>query len=319
MGGIATPAANPGLSDWVELRLLYGPVEHLSRSELLDEIDETGTVGDLADYDRSLDGDIGAMEADGHVDELVSDADVLVDEVMAELELRNQIVGNHYPFRVEANGVRRTFDDWRERVGYAFLAALNARYLFGLPANINEGARVFERLVVPALSRYWAGRAVHFGWPRHGTDVTKFCDAMNQLVNRDLRERIIRRPEEFPQQQRDLGVDAVAWRPLDHRRGQAVLLVQCAIGDDWDEKGLHVDTWRSFISFAVAPMKALAFPFVPEVRRNLDWEVLCAKVGVPFDRLRLAHLLGDEPQDPELRERAVQWIESLAPYLVWDN
>ena len=115
---------------------------------------------------------------------------------------------------------------------------------------------------------------------------------------------------EFPTSLKDAGLDAVTWRSLDRRKGTAVLLMQCAIGDDWDTKGILVELWRKFISFSAPPMTGLAFPFVPEsVRSHVDWEILCGKIGIPLDRIRLTALLADRTLPEELTQNAIDYIE----------
>jgi hypothetical protein len=131
-----------------------------------------------------------------------------------------------------------------------------------------------------------------------------------------MRERLTCQPDALPGRLKDLAVDVVAWRALDTRRGQSVILCQCAVGADWEDKGLHIEEWQRLISFAVSPIKGLAFPFVPESERpfsDIDWELLSARGGVPFDRLRLARLTPDVPD--QLREQLVEWTGSLASVL----
>ena len=123
-------------------------------------------------------------------------------------------------------------------------------------------------------------------------------------------ERVIFDLGEFPTALKDAGLDAVVWRGLDSRKGSTVLLLQCAIGDDWDSKGVLVEVWRKFLSFSVPPMTGLAFPFVPEsVRSRVNWEILCGKVGVPLDRIRLSALIGDRPCPDGLRTDTITYIE----------
>jgi hypothetical protein len=196
---------------------------------------------------------------------------------------------------------------------YSFLTALNVRYLWDVSGDVNVGARLFERLTVHALRAYWGGDAAHFGWPRDPSEERGFRNALPFLAAR-MRERLNIRPEELGADHKDLAVDAVAWRPLDDRRGQTVLLCQCSIGDDWWAKGVPLEQWRVLVNFAVVPTRGLAFPFMPDAvraRNEVDWLLLCAGVGVPFDRLRIAHLLSGSQIEPELIEGMNAWTEVL--------
>src|SRR5690606_13027372 len=116
---------------------------------------------------------------------------------------------------------------------------------------------------------------------------------------------------------KDLKLDAVAWRTLDGRPGKTVLLCQCAVGGDWNEKAVHVEQWRKLINFSVPPTPAVAFPFVPEAVRPFsedDWYLLCG-LGMPFDRLRLARLLSTATIEAELLEGVTDWTAEFIPTL----
>ncbi len=43
--------------------------------------------------------------------------------------------------------------------------------------------------------------------------------------------------------------------------------------------------------------------------------LLCGKGGVPFDRLRLAHLVQQDDLDSSLAAGIIQWTSDLAPVL----
>ena len=285
MTGLASYESINAASDWIELYVLFGPHGRVSRSSILDILHEESLSSDLEAYDQ---GDLGGPVED---EELVDRDDIFVDDILETIRERKSTGGDHYPYGVDGSLIVRTVDDWRDAPLYAFLAALNARYQHKLPADTNSGARIFERAVVPVVANYWCGKAAHFGWPRDGDDTSRFSDALKQLVQRQLGERLNRDPSEILTEVKDLGVDVVAWQQKDRRPGKSIMLCQCSIGEGWCDKGLHLDTWRTFISFAVPPMRGLAFPFVPEaVRSSVDWEILCGNIGVPFDRIRIVGL-----------------------------
>lgn len=311
------------LADWVEARLIFGTDRSVSITTVLDELDEEATLPDLAVYDEtesdltdeneaSVRDDLRAQAAEGGSPEYL-----LADEAIGEIERRVDFVGQHYPIEVERSVARLKVESWREAPVYAFLTGLNVRYLWKVLADMNTGARFFERLTVPALKAYWGGHAAHFGWPRDAEEEPAFRAALPFLAAR-MRERLNIRPEELGAQHKDIALDAIAWRPLDDRRGQTVLLCQCSIGDDWSQKGVPIEKWTTLVNFAVTPTRGLAFPFVPDAVRALndvDWLLLCAGVGVPFDRLRLAHLLAGAEIDPDLIGDMIDWTEGLVANL----
>src|SRR5215472_10727413 len=89
---------------------------------------------------------------------------------------------------------------------------------------------------------------------------------------------------------KDNEVDVFAWRPPgDGRRGQLILMCQCAIGAGWNDKGIRLEKWDPFVLFAVTPIGASAFPFVPKAMEDdpkYDHVYLSRSVGLWFDRLR---------------------------------
>lgn len=62
-----------------------------------------------------------------------------------------------------------SIDSWQDCLVYAFLVALNARYVYGLSSETSMAARIFERVVQTAMANYVDGEAEHFGWPREGS------------------------------------------------------------------------------------------------------------------------------------------------------
>jgi hypothetical protein len=303
-----------GLADWIETAVLFGESGSLSRPALIDHLTEDSGLEGLAEYDASYDPD---AEEDVRAPELSEEyigLESLVDDAMQELGTRQAAVGASYPFVVSDTLVERQTENWASSPVYAFLCALNARYVYKLGADFHTASRLFEQLTVPALAAYWGGRSTHFGSPRAGEDPRQFGEALQRLAAL-MGERLSWEIDELPRHTGDMSVDVAAWRPVDQRRGQTVLLCQCAIGGDWASKGLELEVWRALISFAVAPSRALAFPFIAEALTDFnafDWEVLCARVGVPFDRLRLAHLLAEASVDAELVEAIIGWTMGLA-------
>lgn len=303
--------------------LLFSGTNSISAATIADYLAEDGTVGAMDLYDETVDDDLGADPGDvlrtqrDASAEGQSETGVLAEEVMLELDYRRTLVGPEYPILTEKSVAKLGVASWEEAPVYSFLVALNARYLWNLPADVHIAARLFERLVVPALARYWGGEAIHFGWPRDEGEEPTFRAALPRVAAR-MRERLSVDPSEIGHSQKDLEVDAVAWRQLDERRGNSVMLCQCAIGSEWEDKGVRVRLWEKLINFAVAPLGGLAFPFIPEVVRDftdMDWLLLCAKGGIPFDRLRIAQLVRREAVPDEVLKGMIDWTRDIAPRL----
>ncbi len=320
-----TPPANwtaERLADWVEYELMFSPNRSISRSTLRDFIEEDPGTEDVQSYDASdwSDDDefselasrrsrrVAAAEGVSLADELSSDTFVV-------LEDRAAFVGDCYPFAVEPDLISLRLSTWRDAVTYAFLLALNARYVYGLSREFHLAARIFERVVRVAMAAYVDGEAEHFGWPRDGKPGERNFAAALPSVLRKMGESAVIRYEDIPAKIKDNEVDVFAWRPFgDRRRGQLILMCQCAIGADWNDKGIRLDKWDPFVLFAVTPVAASAFPFVPRAMEDdpkYDHVYLSKSVGLWFDRLRLARLIDDDKLGDTLRSSMIEYVNQL--------
>jgi len=310
------------LADWIETAVLFGTAGSVSLAQLLDWLEEEGIATDLDLYDELNDVELGGEDEPSAIARLRSESAegigpgaIPAHDALLRVQYRADIVGAHYPIELHGNVALRNVNSWQDAPVYAFLLALNARHFHHLDVDFQRGARLFERVVAIALGAYWGGEVAHFGWPRDTGEATAFGKAFPRLV-RQMGERLTREPDELPGRLKDFSVDVAAWRRLDDRRGQSIMLCQCSIGSDWEEKGLHIEAWQRLISFAVGPIKGLAFPFIPESERpysDIEWEILSARGGVPFDRLRLAGLAPDLPEP--LRAEVIDWTASMAGVL----
>jgi len=320
---IALPPATSGvnnLADWVELELLFGGSASLSHADMLDVLkDEPGSdatdeeIAQLeAAYGEEVDDDVVAdhrSRARELSEEGLDRAEEIVEATWLELSFREQVVGESYPVRIE-EGLASAVGRWYDTATYAFLAMLAARVAYSLALGVNEPARRFEDLVSLALKAYVGGQSVRFGWPH---DRNEFPVDFKEAA-RELAHHLGERPggmEAIGANAKDYALDVVAWRGFDdERRGQLVMLCQCATGKDWNQKMLSARAWENVISFAVAPTCSLAFPFVPsrEDEQSPLWLDVAIKGGIPFDRLRIASLLTDSAADEQLLVDVCTWV-----------
>jgi hypothetical protein len=310
------------LADWIEYQVLFSLEGSFSRATFRDFIDEDPGTSDMRDYDDadfSEDEDLGDLSSRrarrGEAAEGLSTSDALSTDAFVILEDRASFVGDHYPFRVEADLVSLKGSSWQEHPSYSFMLALSARFMYGLPGDFQTGARLFERLVRVAMAEYIHGEAEHFGWPRDGGEGERSFAQVLPLVLRRLGERMAVKPDDIPDKIKDNEVDVIAWRPPgDRRRGQLIVMCQCAIGADWNNKGIRLDKWEPFVGFAVRPVAAAAFPFIPasiEEFGDFDYEYLSKSAGLWFDRLRLTRLITDSDLDENLRDRMISYVQNL--------
>jgi hypothetical protein len=319
--------ARSHLADWVELELLFGDNESLSHADLLDALTDDPladrTDEELAEleavYGEEVDDQFAAdrrLQARQQAEEGLDWPEQVAEATWMELSFRSQVVGECYPLLLD-DRVARSVDGWRQTTIYAFLALLAARVAYSLPVGTNVPARRFEDVVRLALKAYTGGDAVRFGWPH---DRNEFPSDFKKAAH-DLARQLGERPggmEAIGPNAKDYALDVVAWRGFDDaRRGQQILLCQCATGKDWNEKMLSIRAWEKVIDFAVAPTSSLAFPFVPErLQEGLAlWLDVAYKGGIPFDRLRIASLAKDAAAPAQLLEDLQTWVDDVSPQL----
>ena len=67
---------------------------------------------------------------------------------------------------------------------------------------------------------------------------------------------------EIAENAKDEDVDVIAWRPIDSRSGQIILLIQCTIERDWRRSAAKIDyeIWKNIMNLATPPRKGFGFP-----------------------------------------------------------
>jgi hypothetical protein len=318
------------LADYIEASVLFSSNGAFARASLRDDVEEDFGTDDLQAYDgddaslHDLD-DLDDLEPSGYSMSRLASAegtgipDYLSTDAFIVLEDRAAIVGERYPFAVQPDLIIRKSADWRDYPSYSFMIALNARFVHGLSAETNQPARMFERLVGIAMGEYINGAHEHFGWPRDGSGAERSFENALPVLLRNLGERLTISAEDIPAKIKDNEVDVFAWRSIgDKRRGQLILACQCAIGEGWQNKGIRLAKWEPFVTFAVSPVTAAAFPFVPAAMtatmKDIDYEYLSKCVGLWFDRLRLAIYLDDHKIPEQLRVDMVGYVERLIDF-----
>jgi hypothetical protein len=322
-------AAPEELADWAELCCLFGERSTLGAALLSDVLQEELAVDDFEDFALGLglgeeelpreDEAQGRTRMRDQAAEGLGAATNYIETILARLSFRRQVVGSHYQIALGSSAITRTAP-WEERPIYPFLALLGARMLYKLDWKVHEPARLFERVVAVAAGRYLSGRGERFGWPpaddegENGKDFKARVRVLARRMDEDLGLQ-----RNIGPSAKDYGLDVVAWRGFGEGRtpGQLILLCQCAIGEDWNQKLLSVGSWHEVVNFNVRPVSALAFPRVPS-RAPEDlyvWHDITTKGALPLDRLRLAALLEDTDFDDDLLCAVKEWLGQVVPTL----
>ena len=265
-------------------------------------IDALGDTGELTD-DEPL---------DGLVEQEDDDLERMADAAFEQLELREEYLGEAYPFAV--NGALEAKPRALETV-YAFLTS--ATLLGSRSGPTSESvASLFEFVSRAALVRYLGGpttaRAYDFGFPRRNGPKA-FYDAVEDLCQQLGEGLGCRVPKPQSAHVKDAKLDVVAWVPFgDRRTNQLSVFGQCATGSNWRDKLtelLPAAFCKRWFREQPAATPSSAF-FVPRHIEERYWpEAAVGDQRILFDRLRIVRLLGD--MDEDLTNRCAAWTASV--------
>lgn len=270
---------------------INNPLPRDTRSRLADWVEVLSLVSSRgvatqADYLKLHD----FLEADSHfieVDDETGDmleTEILGEElselsgdVLDELEYRANVLSDYYPFEVDKRD-----RGWRVRIAHEIcdpqMSIAQSFYLFCLlicavrdgriecvDALKHQMSRLFQKISAEAAAELLGGEVVSFGWPR--PEGTAFQPALH-CVSRQLGlgDPLDKVPLWSNGQEKDAGIDVIAWREFaDKRPGKLVLLGQVASGLNWTEKTVKADTPRFLSWFSRRPTEhfipAIFIPF----------------------------------------------------------
>jgi hypothetical protein len=285
------------IADWMELQALSSSRGRATQATIRGVLD---IAEDEAAEQPSVDAESGEV-----LDEaILEDARTqIVSVVFEELEYRQRVLGDAYPFTVDP--VHLTIDRQPEnpithpgRVVYLFCVLASAirekklQPVASMSEAEKEIADVFQICACLAAGGYVSGEVTSFGFPR--ATGTGFLPALRDAFARfgvgRVRTEI---PDGLPNSLKDGGIDVIAWR--DHPDGmpsKTYLLGQCASGQNWETK--------SVVEY-IAQLPAMFIPFtfhrdMDEERRGPFLEAVKRsywhqekRFGIIFDRLRIAH------------------------------
>ena len=246
-----------------------------------------------------------------------SETDALVDQrldaLVRELNERQRILGEDYPFKFDQAGSFLEYLNAPTSGGSVYLFCLFLSHVTkspilpatALPKVTNAIRDLFQVCSTFAATGYVEGPAVSFGWPRPNR--SSFAQAL-KTVYEAFGDGIPRKKPlpGTPAKIKDGGIDIIAWRPsLDQLPGTTYLLGQVASGRNWKQKSVVEDSrlfhWAWFEKApATERQHAMFIPFClePEFRtvdrldqqhRLRDYlQVLTVQFGVVFYRYRLA-------------------------------
>lgn len=300
------------LADWLELRTLMDSRGVSTRAALLNVLD---ILEDDAPESGSVDAETGEV-----LDEAILESEryQFVDIAFEELRYRNDLLGESYPFEVDASRqrlVRRSEEHTAHtgQVVYLFCllaSAIRERRLHAATALSQAEqsiADVFQICACLAAGGYLNGDVSSFGFPRASGIgfLTALRDTFIRFGIGQVRDNDDI-PDGLPTSLKDGGIDVIAWRNHpDGMPGKLYLIGQCASGLRWRDKSvveyirqLHGSWFTHRPAEHSTPAMFIPFPFHYDISerngpyleavKNRFWHEE-PRFGVIFDRLRITH------------------------------
>lgn len=258
--------------------------------------------------------------ADGALSNQEDEVEGLIVDVMKELRAREDATETQYPFSVDRSSIAWTGPEHRH-TPYVFCLLLSY-FSMVYRHHDREAAKLFEYVAVDAARNYLSGEwgeaeAIRFGFPREAPVPRPFGEALKETFVQvgDGRPR----EEQPPADQKDGGVDIIAWKHLRQRAVTTVLLLgNCATGGDLEElrshkcSELHGDTFLTewFEERPASPhLQAFFFPHAIDLTRHncYKWRHAARNSrSLMFDRCQVAYWAG---ADANARDEHQDWID----------
>ena len=238
----------------------------------------------------------------------------IVREIWQELERRLKCVAPRIPFSVSDLRVQR-ITSWQDAPAHSFCVLLSFAKCYKKwwnrvsDSDYNEQGELFELLTQESLKEQFSDWQVKRTGSSH-TQSVKLHEVMRQVA--DWLDRPIKPDagERINSRAKDAGLDLLCYHRFpDKRAGFPIYFMQCASGQNWNDKVFtpDLDLWGDYIDFVVRPQKAFAIPYALS---EADFREQCILVkGLLLDRYRLlaASRCRQHWESPMLTNRIVKW------------
>jgi hypothetical protein len=215
------------LVDWLELTALFDPYG-VARVDAL--------VGALAELDETAEDNIGERDRE---------REQLVENIENEVELRTTNLGEAYPFALSDTGEELTrADNWREARFAFYLICLITTHVTGStilrtpPVDVlltRLRNSIFQIIATLGLAGLASGPAFSVGWPRQSGET--IVELLERAAAAGGGFAVRNPPGPYvPPQEKDGGVDVIAWTPEGVPPPAAFYFGQAASGRNWPGK-----------------------------------------------------------------------------------
>lgn len=224
-----------------------------------------------------------------------------IDSTINELKNRFYLYGDASPFVVDGKSIRPKVK-WEDEPELTMCLIFSLRGVEKKKGE-DDGTKLFERLSREAVKSYLSGEAEVIGFPNAG----RLREQMQRLSMQTCEEIGHRCPRP---QDKDKGVDIVAWKPHgDGRPNQIVLLLQCGAGANFSQKkAISIVAWREFMHWSAEPIPGI---MIPQIVSKEDWIDTRDDYYLIFDRVRIYKAIYNKSlSDPGLRGQILAWCKS---------
>jgi len=207
-------------------------------------------------------------------------------DAFSKLTSRSTVLGDKYPVKVTAEYLQVDVDLW-ESPYLLMMSFAGSSQFRGLPSwSLESSAKLFEVVSENCLGDFFgeSTRSRNFGHPSDVGRPSEFGEAVKWI---STQMKVPLGSGYRPPRRKDGGVDIFVWREFkDDYPGVPILLIQCTISDNFQNKIGDIDTrlWASWLSSDIDPLVGLCVPQI--VDKFEDWNVITTR-GLLFDRARL--------------------------------
>ena len=275
--------------------------------------------------DRISTVDIADILVEGHVYQSQDFAKEWIADAWTELARRQKCLGVACPFKLNERRIEST-RSWRKTPAYSFclMSSLQVSYrpsfnkMFG--SDFTEQGQLFEQLTAESLKAIgWSTHGV--GWSKASSNsIRDKVEALAGHIGEPSRseDSIAMWTESHA---KDGGLDVVCHQPFaDQWSGRPILLVQCASGENWQEKRSSptINLWDKLLDWTTRPTRGISIPFAlieDDFRRAANFDSL----SLLLDRHRLSTPKLDLPSNwlsKPLAKSLNEWTNSRLPALL---
>ena len=300
-----------GFADWVELIGLLVEDGTISQAEIADVLLTSGLYG--AEPRELFPGDEGAAEEG----DLTSDdpAFRFVERIWNHLALRQDLLGEIYPFQVEFDILKRIPSTWSDVPSFTqvLLTAHTARYCKEVIVerlNSMSFRQLFEKVVQAAGHGLFGGPASRFGVPREPGWPTRVNERVERFAE-ELGLSVLRRDLAETPGDRTLDV-AMRVEVGGDPSGALIFLTQCATGRHWEEKRGEptLQEWRDVLMWKGMIVRSVAIPWWFNGSEEYDRYFRYFDEALVLDRRRLLAGRPDEYLANDVRDIILEWWEA---------